>query len=650
MRFYEVSPIGIISKDFETMTYSHGESLKLGQVVEIPVGSRKLVGVVIRKVIRPQFETKEITNVLFNAPLPASLVSLHSWISQFYTTHPGTVWQTLLPSGLSKKRRPIVVKNTLSNVNREVNRTNIVFTADQVSAIDQIIKAGIGTSVLHGITGSGKTEVYKALASEAQTRNKSSIILVPEISLTAQFVNEFQNDFENVVVTHSAMTESERTNIWRQILESTEPQIIIGPRSALFMPVQNLGLIVVDECHEPSYIQEKSPRYNTLRVASVLARETASRLVLGSATPSITDYYTAKHLNRPIIEMKNLAREGASKPSLNIVDLTQRDNQSVESRVFSRQLLESIKKTLLNKQQVLLFHNRRGTASVTLCNNCGWMATCPHCFLPMTLHADKHELRCHICGFRDKILTKCPNCQNADIVHKGIGTKRIEEEVRRLFPAASIRRFDGDTVRGQAVQDVFDKLHSGEVDIIIGTQTIAKGLDLPKLSLVGIVQADVGLNLPDFSSNERTFQLISQATGRVGRTDKDTSVIIQTYQPNAPAVQFGAMQNYKDFYQYEIQNRARGRFPPFAHLLKLTCIYKTEKGASNAAIKLASIIKADHPEVKILGPTPAFYERIRSTYRWQIIVRSNNRAELIEITKKVPPTKWQVELDPVSLI
>ncbi|MCL2451736.1 primosomal protein N' [Candidatus Saccharibacteria bacterium] len=307
---------------------------------------------------------------------------------------------------------------------------------------------------------------------------------------------------------------------------------------------------------------------------------------------------------------------------------------------------------MAQNQQILLFHNRRGSASTTLCENCGWLATCPRCFLPLTLHTDKFMLRCHLCGYHEKPPTKCPDCGQTDIIHRGIGTKRIEEEIRRLFPDKSVRRFDGDTARGQAVQDVFVELKDGTTDVIIGTQTIAKGLDLPNLRLVGIVQADSGLALPDFSSAERTFQLIAQATGRVGRDAADSRVIIQTYQPFAAAVQFGAAQDYAGFYAHEIKTRAHGHFPPFSHLLKLTCAYKTERGAINAAKKLSAVIAstAKQSNVKILGPAPAFYERARDTYRWQIVVRARNREILKQIAAKVPLTKWQIELDPNSLI
>ena len=647
MKFFEVSPYGIVGKDFLVLTYSSLESLLPGAVVEIPVGKRKFVGVVLREIRKPKFECRLILRVLADHPLPTALLSLHKWLSEYYTTHPSTVWQTMLPSGLNKNRRP---KTADSNFRQtEISKTNLTFTTDQQNAITELLQMKHGTALLHGITGSGKTEVYKALALESASKGKSSIILVPEISLTAQLVAEFKKDFDHVIVTHSKQTEAERHTTWLEALNADEPVIVIGPRSALFLPVRNLGFIAIDECHEPSYKQEKAPRYSALRAASVLASKTGARLVLGSATPLIADYFTAKKLSRPIIEMNQLARKNATKPKTEIVDMTA-PNSRKKNYIFSKQLLDSMEKALANGKQILLFHNRRGTAPTTLCESCGWTAFCPRCFIPLTLHADKHQLKCHICGHNETPQTACPDCHEANIIHKGLGTKMIEAEVNKLFPNANTKRFDGDNLAGEGVHDLYDDLKSGKVDIIIGTQTIAKGLDLPNLALVGIPQADAGLMLPDFSSNERTFQLIAQACGRVGRSKDPTEVIIQTYQPNHPSVIYGSTQNYPDFYKYEIANRAKGHFPPYSHLLKLTNSYKTEKSAIQNAKKLASQLPNDNPQIQILGPTPAFYERQRDNWRWQIVVRATNRADLVKISKEVPLAHWQVELDPTSLI
>ena len=275
---------------------------------------------------------------------------------------------------------------------------------------------------------------------------------------------------------------------------------------------------------------------------------------------------------------------------------------------------------------------------------------CPQCFIPFTLHADAHSLICHICGTKERVPTNCPICASTDIIHKGIGTKLIESELRRLFPKTTIARFDGDTEQKDTVEQRYQQLYDGDISIIIGTQVIAKGLDLPKLRTVGVIQADAGLALPDFTSSERTFQLLAQVVGRVGRSHHATEVIVQSYQPTAPAVQLGIAQNYASFYSQTVIDRQRGQFPPFTFLLKLTCIYKTEAAAIKNAKKLAATLRTSYPSVVLFGPTPAFYERQHDTYRWQIIVKSKKRATLLEIASTVPTQHWQVDIDPASLL
>ena len=416
------------------------------------------------------------------------------------------------------------------------------------------------------------------------------------------------------------------------------------------MPVQQLGLIVVDECHEPSFKQEQSPRYSALRTAAILARQHEAKLVLGSATPTISDYFLAKTTGRPIIAIPTPARSDAVKPRVSLVDMTKRTNFT-QHFFLSDQLLSSITNSLNDGNQVLVFHNRRGTAAITLCERCGWNAGCPRCFVPLTLHADQHQLLCHICGFTTPVPTSCPECRHADIIHKGLGTKRIEAELRKLFPASTIARFDADTSTNDAADRRYDELKNGSIDIIIGTQVIAKGLDLPPLRTVGVVQADTGLTLPDFSSSERTFQLLAQVVGRIGRSHHATNVIVQTFQPDHPTIRDGLAQNYTDFYTRTIAQRRATDFPPFAYLLKLTCVYKTEAAAIRNAKKLAQTLQAAAPaDIRILGPTPAFYERVRDTYRWQLIIKSPRRSDLVSLLDLVPPAHWQAELDPTSLL
>lgn len=646
MQYYEVAPNRIVRADSTVLTYASELALQPGHIVSIEIGSRQAIAVVMRKVTKPSYDTKEIISLIEQQPLPAALLATAQWMATYYHTHFATVLQTLLPAGLTKRRRDSKSLQ-LASV-RE--RTKNVFTSEQQSALEQIETMSPGTALLHGVTGSGKTFVYIELARRALARGHSVIVLVPEIALTSQLVDEFSAHFEDIILTHSRQTEAERHRAWQTALTADGPRVAIGPRSALFLPLAHVGLIVIDEAHEPSFKQEQAPRYSALRAGSILAQHHDAKLILGSATPLIADYYLAQQSGRPIVTMSHRARTDTVPPTVALVDMTKRTHFK-RHRFLSDPLLAGLEQTFSSGNQALIFHNRRGSASSTLCENCGWQAACPRCFVPLTLHADHHQLRCHICGHTERVPTSCPVCHHAEIIHKGIGTKLIESELRRIFPDKTIMRFDGDATGDQSVDQQYDKLYDGSIDLIIGTQVIAKGLDLPHLRTVGVVQADAGLSLPDFGASERTFQLLAQVVGRVGRSHHETNVIVQSYQPTHPAVVDGLAQDYEHFYATALPERERGLFPPFNYLLKLTCIYKTEAAAIRNAQSLARTLRAQLPaDVQLLGPTPAFYERQRDTYRWQIVLRSPTRHHLQSALAHLPSTHWQYELDPMSLL
>lgn len=645
MHYYEVAPTQIIRAGSAAFTYASEQPLAIGQLVVIEVGKKSLIGIVVRQVGRPSYDTKSVAELIPEPPLPEPLLQLALWMSSYYATHLATVLQTILPRGLQKARRA----SQQSPREQLRDRTKNVLNDDQRSAITSIMEMSPGSALLHGITGSGKTAVYIEAARQMIESGKSVIILVPEIALTSQLVDEFSQHFDDVILVHSRQTEAQRHKAWQEALSSQRPRLVIGPRSALFTPLASIGLIVIDEAHEPSFKQEQSPRYSALRAASVLASYHNAKVVLGTATPSIADYYLYQQSDRPIIAMNQRARQDTTAPVITLVDMTKRAHFK-RHRFLSDKLLAAIEKTFIEGNQALIFHNRRGSASTTLCENCGWSAICPRCFVPFTLHADKHKLQCHICGTTERVPTSCPECGSADIIHKGIGTKLIESELRKLFPNKIIARFDGDNETGESVEERYKELYEGTIDLIVGTQVIAKGLDLPKLRSVGVIQADAGLSLPDYGSTERTFQLLAQVVGRVGRSHHPTSVIVQSYQPSHPAVVNGLAQNYAEFYQTALLERQKGGFPPFSYLLKLTCVYKTEAAAIKNAQKLAAELRTKFRDIQILGPTPAFYERQHDTYRWQLVIKSPKRARLTAILGHLPPAHWQFELDPVSLL
>lgn len=646
MHYYEVAPNQIIRQDSRVFTYASSEPLEIGHIVAIEVGRKQAIGVIMREVTQPAYATKLISALIEPTPLPVHLPYVATWLADYYGTHLALALQVILPRGVQKKRRERVVdpRETVRN------RTTIVLNKYQEQAVEKLAAMPGGTLLLHGVTGSGKTAVYIEATKRTLAAGRSVIVLVPEIALTSQVVDEFSHHFDTIILTHSRQSEASRHTAWREALTSTTPRVIIGPRSALFMPLKDPGLIIIDEAHEPSFKQEQSPRYSALRAASIIADRANAKVVLGSATPLISDYYLALSTGRPLVSMPDRAKDGAAASSVSIIDMTKRPNFT-KHRFFSDKLLAEITSTLERGEQVLLFHNRRGSASTTLCENCGWSATCPRCFLPLTLHADQHLLRCHMCNHTEKVPTSCPVCGSVDITHKGIGTKLIESELRKLYPDATIARFDGDAENGTTVESRYKELYDGTIDIIIGTQVVAKGLDLPKLRTVGVIQADAGLALPDFAAPERTFQLLAQVVGRVGRSHHATSVIVQSYQPTHYAVMTGLKQDYQQFYDLAIAERKRTHFPPFTFLLRLTCSYKTEAAAIRNAQQLAKTLRQHAPATVVLfGPTPAFYERQRDSYRWQIIVKSPKRSDLVALLKHVPPTHWQFELDPTSLI
>lgn len=646
MYYFEIAPIKVVRVDASVFTYASDIELEVGQIVRIAVGNRSLTGVVWRKVSKPKFATKPVEAVIETVPIPGALLRLSEWLAVYYATHLSVVLQTVLPAGLHKIRRNRMIKFDYP----ERKRTKIVLNNEQSHAIDAIASASSGTVMLKGVTGSGKTKVYIECAKNQSKLGRSTIVLVPEIALTPQLVAEFRMDFPDnqLLITHSRMTEAERHFAWHRCLTTDTPLVVIGPRSALFSPLHNLGLIVIDEAHEPSFKQDQSPRYNTIRAAAVLSRLLDIKLVIGSATPSITDYYLAKTTSRPLIMLNRLAAK-ASLPSVELVSFLSRSNFT-KHRFFSNQLLAAIQESLTANKQVLVFHNRRGTAVMTVCGGCGWSALCPNCYTPLTLHTDTHLLRCHICNYSSVIPHMCPICRSTDIVHKGIGTKMIADELTKLFPNTRLARFDADNNAEETLQANYQAIYNGDIQLIVGTQIIAKGLDLPHLQVVAVIQADSGLFLPDYQAEERVFQLLYQVAGRVGRQAKlATKVIIQTYQPNHPVIHLGLQKDYDAFYDYAIAQRLKTQFPPFRFLLQLTCRYSGEMAAVRAARELATLIKRDYPEVEVLGPTPAFYERIGGKYRWQVIVKSIKRQTLQDIAAMIP-NNWQIDLDPHDLL
>jgi primosomal protein N' (replication factor Y) len=629
----------------EALTYSSRERLAAGSIVQVELQKELVLGVVSGVTTKPRFQTKVITSHFNLAPLPAHLLRLATWLQNYYPAPLGIISQQLLPVHLSKK----LLENTTSE-NFDAPKLNVLppLTTEQSKALQAMKERD--TYVVHGTTGSGKTRLYIELVAQSISNGKSAIILTPEISLITQLVTSFRQVFgQRVIVMHSQQTPSERQKAWLACLCSSEPVVMIGPRSALFSPVRKLGLIVLDEAHESAYKQEQAPHYQTGRVAAYLASITRASLVLGSATPAVSDYYLAEQKNKPIITLTKLALSQPH-PATKVTVVDRKDHSLFDrSPLLSRDLITSVEQALSRGEQSLLYLNRRGTARLVMCENCGWQALCPHCDVPLTYHGDQHLLRCHSCNYHQSSPTSCPACGHPNVLFKTAGTKAIVDEVKRLFPQARVARFDTDNAKAERFEQHYETVKAGSLDIIVGTQLLAKGLDLPKLSTLGILLADTSLYLPDFSAQERTFQLISQVLGRIGRGHLAGQAIIQTYHPDHPILIDAIQGNYQQFYERELKERRQFLFPPFCYLLKVTVRRASLRAAEAAAQNLKDDITASEANVRVEGPAPAFYERFQNKYQWQLVIKAVQRPELLKVISHLP-TNSSYDIDPLDLL
>jgi primosomal protein N' (replication factor Y) len=627
----------------QALTYSSQEPLPVGRLVTVPLRNKRVLGIVTANVSKPSFEVKPIADVPPLSALPPATIALLQWMLGYYPAPLGVTTSLFLPQKLPKDL------NTTPAQNHPITTASLPpLTKDQRQALDAIRRPGL--HVLHGETGTGKTRVYIELAAKSFAQGTSALILTPEIGLTSQLVRDFQAVFgDRVWLLHSKLTASARQRVWLCALEERKPVIVIGPRSALFSPLRNIGLIAVDESHEAAYKQDNAPYYHASYVAAKLAELHEATLVLGSATPSVTDYAIAAAKRRPIVRLLQAATATAPHEySMHVVDARDR-KKFVTSPYLSDTLIKHMQQTLAKREQVLLFLNRRGTARVVFCEQCGWQAVCPHCDLPLVYHGDTHRMRCHTCAYQASSPSGCPDCQNAAIVFKSIGTKALVEHVTKLFPGSKTQRFDTDNKSDERFEKHFESIHRGDIDIIVGTQTIAKGIDLPKLSLVGVVMADSSLSFPDFSASERTYQLLCQVIGRIGRGHRASTAVIQTYNPDGSILSAVLAKDWRAFYEKELGERRQFNFPPFCHVLKLTCRRASSAAAARASEQLAQKLRALPAQLTIEGPAPSFHERVQNKYQWQLIVKAKRRADLVEIVRTLP-ANWLYDIDPLNLL
>lgn len=483
--------------------------------------------------------------------------------------------------------------------------------------------------LLQGITGSGKTEVYLQIIQGALDMGKTAIVLVPEISLTPQMTERFIARFgEQVAILHSGLSNGEKYDEWRKV-ERGEAQVVVGARSAIFAPLKDLGVIIIDEEHEASYKQDSNPRYHARDVAILRVQYNRAALVLGSATPSLESRARAGKGVYQHLRLTKRANPLASVPEVQLIDFRDYIGQN-ETSNFTPPLIEAIQDRLAKKEQVVLMINRRGYSSFVMCRECGTVDTCPNCDISLTLHMDTKTMNCHYCGFSKEIPHVCPNCQSRSIRYYGTGTQKAYDELTELFPEARILRMDVDTTRKKGShQTLLDQFGKGEADILLGTQMIAKGLDFPNVTLVGVLNADTALNLPDFRSSERTFQLLTQVAGRAGRAEKAGQVLIQSYNPNHYAIRFAKEHDYEGFYAYEMGIRRQLGYPPYYFTIGITLSHKKEEEVLERAYQVMEILRSGLSDASIiLGPTPKPIARTHNLYHYQILIKYRLEDEL----------------------
>ena len=542
--------------------------------------------------------------------------------------------------------------------------TALSLNAEQQVAVETILQSvqeqQSQTYLLEGITGSGKTEVYLQVIAEVLNQGKTAIMLVPEISLTPQMVQRFKSRFgEHVAVMHSGLSQGEKYDEWRKI-ERGEAEVVVGARSAIFAPIENIGVIIIDEEHEASYKQEETPRYHARDLAIWRSEYHHCPVVLGSATPSLESRARAQKNVYQRLRLTQRANQAATLPTIDVVDMRQEvENGNVSS--FSMSLQEKLQERLEKNEQSVLLLNRRGYSSFVMCRDCGYVLPCPNCDISLTLHMDSKTMKCHYCGHEERIPYRCPNCGQDKIRYYGTGTQKVEEELQTLLPDSRILRMDVDTTRRKGAHEkILRTFGEGQADILLGTQMIAKGLDFPNVTLVGVLNADTALNLPDFRSSERTFQLLTQVSGRAGRAEKPGEVIIQSFNPEHYAIQLAKAQDYEDFYTKEMYIRHRGDYPPYYFTVQITASHPEENEAAKQMFQIARKLKQGlSPQAILLGPTPNAIMRVNNRYFYQVIIKYKQEPMLQPLLKEILTDtqratarglKLSIDADPMNFI
>lgn len=717
MSKHRIIEVCLPARRADILSYSLPDALPVppkGTRVLVPIKKRTAIGIVWTNTHNNPnnkelpFKLKNILEALDTSPLLSQdSVRFLEWMASYYLQPVGMALHEALPAGIlnakdlqnandapesSKKRRQKTQDTSGQNRQIPVTTLNITLNNEQKAAckaiITTIFEERFQPFLLHGVTGSGKTEVYLASCAKCLEKGKQAIIMVPEIAMTPQITKRFQDRFGDIIsVIHSGQTEKKRIQSWIDI-KNDRSKIVIGTRSAIFAPVSNLGLVIVDEEHDPSYKQGERFFYNARDMAVALAKWANAPVLLGSATPSISSYYHAMNGRYRLLEMPSRV-ENRPLPMVTIVDRTpkkrtgafHKPNNALPAWLGS-ELHTALTENLAKGEQTLLFLNRRGFATYIFCQDCGYVFRCKKCDISLSWHKKKAEtqpetadlfsaieksdgsLICHYCGWHVPALPICPQCHGQNIKASGFGTQRLVEDISMLFPAARMARLDRDEAQSpKKMQTILSAFSKGEIDILIGTQMTTKGHDFPNLTLVGVVWADISLNFPEFNAAERTFQLLSQVAGRAGRGDKPGRVIIQTMLPNSPAIQCAMRHDFKEFYQDDIQKRRILGYPPFSRLIKLTLDEKDSLRAETYIKTLSNYIRGEITAKKIntevIGPSPCPIARLKDAFRWQLLFKTADitaQRQTGELLKKYCDKELskanflRIDVDPISFL
>ena len=686
-----------VDKTFDYIVpFKYIENIKIGMRVKVPFANRELEGFVLDLVnsVDDNYELKEIISIVDAEPiLNNELLHLGKFMSKKYFSTLISCYQTMLPKALKAQNRTNINKKKIKyvelcsnsfpklkpnqekiveylRVNGKVKKEEV--NKISVSGVNTLIKNGIiieslieeyrlvtkdineketfkltveqqeaknkilsqtqsSVFLLHGVTGSGKTIVYMEIVEEMLNRGKDSIFLVPEISLTPQMVYHFKSRFgDEVAVLHSRLSEGEKYDEYRKIVEG-KVHIVVGARSAVFAPFKNLGAIIIDEEHTTSYKQDNNPKYSAIEIAIERAKNNNAIVILGSATPSLETYARSIKGLYTLVELKHRVNTN-NLPLVQIVDMSKEKHRG---SIFSSRLITEVNKRLENHEQIILLLNRRGYSSFITCSNCGYTAKCPHCDITLTYHKTSNTLRCHYCGYADKMNDICPSCGEKAIKTLGTGTEKVEEEIKKVFNARVIRMDLDTTSKKGSHEKIITAFKNHEYDILLGTQMIAKGLDFSNVTLVGVINADTSLMIPNYRSNEYTFQLLMQTAGRSGRGEKKGSVIIQTFNPEHYAITLASKHDYIDFFKQEMEVRRKLSYPPYYYLIYIKVIGKDYNKISIESNKIASILTRELKNSKILGPTTCSVFKLNGLFRFGIIIKYKKEEKMEEVLQSL---------------